>query len=62
MPEALLSVLDDLSPRMLEAMLAEPEVEFDVIEDAAHSSERCPFTCGACTQHTNSCVATGHTA
>jgi hypothetical protein len=61
MPVALQSVLDDLAPRTLDAMFAEPEVAFDEVQEALHSADRCPATCGACTQGTDSCRATGHT-
>jgi len=61
MPVALRSLLDELTPRTLEATFVEPEVPFDEVQGALYSAERCPDTCARCQQHTDVCTATGRT-
>lgn len=61
MTVALLTVLDELSPRTFGELAAEPAVEFDVIQEALFSAERCPATCGQCVKGTSDCAHTGKT-
>ena len=61
MPTTLLSALDELSPRTFGELAGEPAVEFDVIQEALYSADRCPATCGQCVQGTADCAHTGKT-
>jgi hypothetical protein len=59
MPVALQNALSDLAPRYVGPLIAEPSVEFDEVQQALHSAERCAYTCG-CRSGTNVCVTTGN--
>ncbi|MFI5843199.1 hypothetical protein ACIA8K_26165 [Catenuloplanes sp. NPDC051500] len=61
MPVALQSALEELTPRTFGALMGEPEVPFDVVQEAVAAADRCPATCGTCRQGTDVCAATGHT-
>ncbi|WP_033344032.1 hypothetical protein [Catenuloplanes japonicus] len=61
MPVALQSALEELTPRTFGELMGEPEVPFDVVQENLASADRCPATCGACTQGTEDCQRTGHT-
>jgi hypothetical protein len=50
-----------LAPRNAGDVTIEPVVAFDTVEEALSAANRCPATCGPCTQGTEFCVHTGHT-
>ncbi len=61
MPTNLTTALDALSPRAFDELTSDLDVAFGKVQAALYSAERCPYTCGACTQGTDVCRATGHT-
>ncbi|GAB7045699.1 hypothetical protein [Catenuloplanes indicus] len=61
MSVALLSALDELTPRALGELAGEPEVAFGDVQEALLSADRCPATCGPCSRGTEFCDATGRT-
>jgi hypothetical protein len=56
-----MDALIELVPRQAGRQEVEPRIDFDVVEEAAHSAARCPLTCG-CSSGTAVCVTTGITA
>ncbi len=59
MPATLQHLLSDLAPRYAGPLIAEPHVEFDEVQQALHSAERCALSCG-CRAGTSVCVTTGN--
>ncbi|MGC4890612.1 hypothetical protein [Micromonospora robiginosa] len=62
MTQRLQATLLELAPRSGGPATVEPRIHFEEVQQSLHSANRCPYTCGPCTdRYSDRCVATGRT-
>lgn len=62
MTQRLQASLLDLAPRNGGPATVEPQLRFEEVQRSLHSINRCPYTCGPCTDgYSDRCIATGRT-